>query len=50
MPYFSNQKRYCNNSNGFEFQEPRGTIDEFFTTIREKKLFQALERKKYIFF
>ena len=28
MPYFSNEKRYCKNSNGFELQEPRGTVSE----------------------
>ena len=38
MPYLSNEKRYRINSNGFELQEPRKTIDEFFTTIREKKI------------
>ena len=38
MPYLSNEKRYRTNSNGFELQEPRKTIDEFFTTIREKKI------------
>ena len=35
MPYFSNEKRYCKNSNGFELQEPRGTVSEVFTKIRK---------------
>ena len=34
MPYFSNEKRYRKNSNGFELQEPRGTVGKF---IRDKK-------------
>ena len=37
MPYFSNEKRYRKNSKGFELQEPRGTVGEFFTKMRDKK-------------
>ena len=33
MPYFSNEKRYPKNSKGFELQEPRGTVGEFFTKM-----------------
>ena len=35
MPYFSNKKDIAK-SNRFELHEPRGTVSEFFTTIREK--------------
>ena len=38
MPYFSNEKRYRKNSNGFELHEPRRTGGEFFTKIRDKKI------------
>ena len=38
MPYFSNEKRDGKNSNGFELQERGGTVGEFFTKIREKKI------------
>ena len=37
MPYFSNEKRYCKNSNGFELQKSRETVGEFFTKTREEK-------------
>ena len=43
MPYFSDEKRYRKNSNEFELQEPRGTVGKFFTKIRDKKSFQALQ-------
>ena len=40
MPYFSIEKRYRKNSNRFELQEPRGTVHEFFTKIRDKNSFR----------
>ena len=39
MPYFGNEKRY---TVAKILMEPRGTVVEFFTTIREKKNFLAL--------
>ena len=33
MPYFSNKKRTRKNSNGFELQEPRGTVDKFLKIV-----------------
>ena len=40
MPYFSNEKRYRKNSNGFELQKSRETVGEFFTKIREENSFR----------
>ena len=40
MPYFSDEKRYRKNSNGFELQEPRGTIGAFFRKSERKNSFR----------
>ena len=33
MPYFSNEKRTHKNTNGFELQEPRGTVGKFLKIV-----------------
>ena len=48
MPDFCNEKRYRKNSNGFELQEPRGTVGEFFTKIREKKIVSGVSVNMFI--
>ena len=45
MPYFSNEKRYCKNSKGFELQEARGTVGEWQS---EKKIVSGVGGIMYL--